>query len=77
MIAFDMASHADHASPILQEAQEGGPIGLVEDGDEIYIDAVNNTIDMRVSDEVLAKRRESWKPREPKVKSGTLYKYMK
>lgn len=60
-----------------QEAFEGGPIGLVEDGDEIYIDAVNNTIDMRVSEEELAKRKAKWTPREPKVKSGTLYKYMK
>ena len=34
---------------------------------EIYIDAVNNTIDMRVSDEELARRRLGWKPREPKV----------
>lgn len=43
----------------------------------IYINAVENTINMRVSDEVLAQRKALWKPREPKVKQGTLWKYYK
>jgi dihydroxy-acid dehydratase len=87
---------ADPSSSDEQEAAEGGPIGLIEDGDvsfapsslvlytladlsrfrsplhssqEVYIDAVNNTIDMRVPEDVLAKRKAAWKPREPKVKS--------
>lgn len=43
----------------------------------IYINAVENTINMRVSDEVLTQRKALWKPREPKVKQGTLWKYYK
>lgn len=45
---------------------------LLPPSQEVYIDAVNNTIDMRVSEEVLAKRKAAWKPREPKVKSVSI-----
>ena len=44
------------------EAAEGGPIGLLEDGDQITIDAINGTIDVDLSDEELAERKKGWKP---------------
>ena len=61
-----------HISP---EAAVGGPIALVEEGDIIAIDIPANTINVKVSDEVLAERRAKWQPREPKVKSGYLARY--
>ncbi len=61
-----------HVSP---EAAVGGPIALVEEGDIISIDIPNNKLNMKVSDEELEKRRQAWKPREPKVTSGYLARY--
>ncbi|MGC6472121.1 MAG: dihydroxy-acid dehydratase [Parvibaculales bacterium] len=61
-----------HVGP---EAAEGGPIGLVEDGDIIVIDAEAGTLELRVSDEVLAERRAKWQPRDNGFTSGTLWKY--
>lgn len=61
-----------HVSP---EAAVGGPIALIENGDIIDIDIMANTINMRVSDEELAKRRAAWTPREPRIKSGYLARY--
>ncbi len=66
---FSGGTHGFTVGHVVPEAQEGGNIALVEDGDEVFIDAVNNTIDMKVTEEELAKRREKWVPREPKVKS--------
>lgn len=63
-----------HVSP---EAQAGGNIGLVRDGDRITIDAVNNIIQMYVSDEELAERRQQWQPLESPFKQGILRKYIK
>jgi dihydroxy-acid dehydratase len=63
-----------HVSP---EAFDGGPIALVHDGDIIEIDAVNNKIDIKISDAELAERKKNWKPQPYKVKSGVLYKYAK
>ena len=57
------------------EQAVGGPIALVEEGDIIAIDIPANTINVKVSDEVLAERRAKWQPREPKVKSGYLARY--
>ncbi|GAA5963935.1 hypothetical protein JCM3765_006061 [Sporobolomyces pararoseus] len=74
---FSGGTHGFTVGHVVPEAFTGGNIALVEDGDVIYIDAVKNTIDMRVSDEELERRRKEWKPREPKVKQGTLYKYQK
>ncbi|KDE02376.1 dihydroxy-acid dehydratase [Microbotryum lychnidis-dioicae p1A1 Lamole] len=74
---FSGGTHGFTVGHVVPEAQEGGPIGLIEDGDEIYINAVENTINMKVSDEEIERRRKNWKPMAPKVKSGTLYKYMK
>ena len=61
-----------HVSP---EAAVGGNIALIEEGDIIDIDIMNNTINMRVSDEELARRRAAWVPREPRIKTGYLARY--
>jgi dihydroxy-acid dehydratase len=62
---------------VVPEAQVGGPIALVRDGDVITVDAVKNSIDMGVSDDELARRRAEWKAPPLKVSQGTLYKYVK
>src|SRR5690348_13411398 len=61
-----------HVGP---EAAIGGPIALLKDGDIITIDAVNGTIDAKLSNDVLAKRRKDWKPRAAEFGSGYLWKY--
>ena len=61
-----------HVSP---EAVDGGPIALVEEGDRIVIDAAAHTIDLLVDAAELERRRESWKPLEPRYTSGFLAKY--
>jgi len=61
-----------HVGP---EAAEGGPIGLVQDGDIITIDANTGTIDLDVSAEVLAERRKAWKPRDNNYNAGALWRY--
>lgn len=63
-----------HVSP---EAVEGGPIAFVKDGDIIEIDIDNCRLDIKISDEELAKRKEGWKPNEPKIKTGYLRRYSK
>lgn len=63
-----------HVSP---EAQAGGNIGLVKDGDLITIDTVNNILQLHVSDEELAERRKLWKPIESEFTKGVLRKYIK
>ena len=63
-----------HVSP---EAAEGGNIALVRDGDIISIDILNGNLDLLVTDEELAKRRENLKSFEPKVKDGYLARYAK
>ena len=61
-----------HVGP---EAADGGPIALLQDGDEITIDATKATIDVALSDEELAARKASWKPRQNNYQSGVLWKY--
>jgi dihydroxy-acid dehydratase len=61
-----------HVGP---EAQVGGPIGLLRNGDMIHLDAVDGTLTCDVSDEELAKRRKSWAPRNHGYGSGALWKY--
>ena len=72
---FSGASRGASIGHISPEAAVGGPIALVEEGDIIAIDIPENTINVKVSDEVLAERRAKWQPREPKVKSGYLARY--
>lgn len=61
-----------HVSP---EAQEGGTIGLLKDGDIITIDAEHNSISVDLSDDELEERRANWTQPQLKVSSGSLYKY--
>jgi dihydroxy-acid dehydratase len=71
-------SHGFVVGHVVPEAQVGGPIGLVRDGDVVSIDAIKNTIDVvGVSEEEFARRRSEWKPPPLKVQQGTLYKYVK
>ena len=74
---FSGGTHGFVVGHIAPEAQVGGPIALVENGDVITIDAEKNTIDFNVSDEVLAQRRLNWKQPALKPKRGVLYKYAK
>jgi dihydroxy-acid dehydratase len=74
---FSGGSHGFIIGHVCPEAQEGGPIGLVQDGDTIHIDAESNVIEMKVSDEDLAKRRAAWTKPAYKASRGTLYKYIK
>ena len=61
-----------HVSP---EAAVGGPIALVEEGDTISIDINANSLNVKVSDEEMQRRRENWVPREPKITTGYLARY--
>ncbi len=61
-----------HVGP---EAAEGGPIGLLRDGDTIVIDAGKGTLDVELSDAELARRRAAWRPRATDYNAGTIWKY--
>jgi dihydroxy-acid dehydratase len=74
---FSGGSHGFIVGHITPEAQEGGPIALVHDGDAITIDAEKNCIDVALSDSELAKRRAAWQAPPYKFTRGTLYKYIK
>jgi dihydroxy-acid dehydratase len=58
------------------EAAIGGPIALLKNGDEIQIDAVKGTLNVKLSAAELAKRKKSWKPRENDYQSGALWRYV-
>jgi len=74
---FSGGSHGFIVGHVVPEAQEGGPIALVKNGDIVTLDAVNNRIEVNVSDDDMRTRREAWKAPELKVRRGTLYKYIK
>jgi dihydroxy-acid dehydratase len=74
---FSGGSHGFLIGHIVPEAQEGGPIGLVRDGDKITIDAEARKLELVVEDQVLADRRKEFEPKPPKYTQGTLYKYTK
>ncbi|MBN1662310.1 MAG: dihydroxy-acid dehydratase [Deltaproteobacteria bacterium] len=63
-----------HISP---EAAEGGPIGLVREGDKILIDIPKKTLTLKITDAEMEKRRKSFQPREPRIKTGYLGRYTK
>jgi len=63
-----------HVSP---EAAEGGIIGLVYEGDTISIDILNNSVELVVTEDVLANRKETFVPKEPKIKTGYVARYAK
>ena len=72
---FSGASRGASIGHVSPEAAVGGPIALVEEGDIISINIPENTINMKVSEEELEKRRAKWQPREPKVTTGYLSRY--
>ncbi len=72
---FSGGTHGFVVGHISPEAQVGGPIALIENGDRITIDAVENTISVDLEDEVLQLRKEKWNQPSLKVKKGSLYKY--
>jgi dihydroxy-acid dehydratase len=74
---FSGGTHGFVVGHITPEAFDGGLIGLVEDNDIIEIDAVNNTINLKVSDAVIAERKAKWQQPALKVNKGILYKYAK
>jgi dihydroxy-acid dehydratase len=74
---FSGGSHGFIVGHITPEAQEGGPIALLQNGDRITIDAGKNEIHLHVSDKELAARRSRWQAPAYKVLRGALYKYIK
>jgi dihydroxy-acid dehydratase len=74
---FSGGTHGFVVGHITPEAQTGGLIGLVQDGDIITIDAASNKINVDLPAEVIAKRKELWVQPEAKHKKGILYKYAK
>ncbi|GLE10672.1 hypothetical protein PINS_up022889 [Pythium insidiosum] len=75
---FSGGSHGFIIGHIAPEAQVGGPIALVEDGDKIVVDAVKNRNRLcDVTPEELEKRRRAWSPPPLKATRGTLYKFIK
>jgi dihydroxy-acid dehydratase len=74
---FSGGSHGFIVGHITPEAQEGGPIALVRDGEQVTIDAEKNRIDVDLSAAELTRRRAEWKAPPYKFTRGTLYKYIK
>ncbi|KAJ1672503.1 dihydroxy-acid dehydratase ilv3, partial [Spiromyces aspiralis] len=74
---FSGGSHGFIIGHISPEAQVGGPIGLVRDGDRITIDVEKRQLTVHVSSEELQKRKEAWVAPPYKATRGTLYKYIK
>ena len=72
---FSGASRGASIGHVCPEAAVGGPIALVEEGDIIEINIQANTLNVRVSDEEMARRKAAWTPREPKVTTGYLARY--
>jgi dihydroxy-acid dehydratase len=74
---FSGGSHGFIVGHITPEAQEGGALALVKDGDQIVIDAAANRLDVQVSADELSRRRSAWKAPPYKATRGTLFKYIK
>ena len=74
---FSGGSHGFIIGHITPEAQDGGPIAFVRDGDRITVDASRCEIKMEVSDQEVASRRSAWKTPAPKATSGVLGKYVR
>ena len=74
---FSGGSHGFIVGHVTPEAQEGGAIALVKDGDKITINAEVNRIDLDLSDAELSARHKAWKAPDLKSTRGTLYKYIK
>jgi dihydroxy-acid dehydratase len=74
---FSGGTHGFVVGHITPEAQTGGALAVVEDGDLITIDAENNRLEVDIPDETIRERMSQWKKPEYRVKSGMLYKYIK
>ncbi|MGG1553344.1 MULTISPECIES: dihydroxy-acid dehydratase [Paenibacillus] len=74
---FSGASRGISIGHISPEAAEGGPLAFVQDGDIIDVDMDGRKIELQISDEEFAKRRETWKEFQPKIQSGYLARYTK
>ena len=74
---FSGGSHGFIVGHVTPEAQVGGPIALVENGDKITIDAEANTINVEIDDAEWQRRRDAWQQPSFKATRGTLYKYIK
>ena len=72
---FSGASRGASIGHVSPEAAVGGPIALVEEGDIILINIPEHRLELKVDDDVLAKRRLAWKPRKPKITDGYLARY--
>jgi dihydroxy-acid dehydratase len=72
---FSGGTHGFVVGHITPEAHDGGLIAFVQDNDIIEIDAINNTINLKISDEEIAKRKANWKQPSLKATKGILYKY--
>lgn len=74
---FSGGSHGFIVGHVAPEAQVGGPVALVEDGDRVTINAETNEISVAVSDQELARRKANWSMPPYKASCGTLYKFIK
>jgi dihydroxy-acid dehydratase len=74
---FSGGSHGFIVGHITPEAQEGGPLALVQTGDTITIDTATHTIDVQVDPAEMTRRRKAWTAPPYKVSRGVLYKYIK
>ncbi|MEM7010422.1 MAG: dihydroxy-acid dehydratase [Verrucomicrobiota bacterium] len=74
---FSGGSHGFVVGHVTPEADEGGPIGLLQDGDEITIDATQRLMSVKLTDEELAARKAAWTKPEPRYNYGVLAKYAK
>lgn len=74
---FSGGTHGFVVGHIVPEAQEGGPLALVQNGDMITIDAEKNTLSVALTEDELAKRKQAWTKPPYKFQKGVLYKYIK
>ena len=74
---FSGGTHGFVVGHVTPEAQEGGAIALLQNGDQIKIDAINNLMDVLISDEELENRKKAWVQPPYKATKGILYKYYK
>jgi dihydroxy-acid dehydratase len=74
---FSGATHGFMIAHVAPEAFNGGPIGLVQEGDQITVDATKGVLNLDVPLEELARRKSAWQAREPKYKTGVFAKYCK
>jgi dihydroxy-acid dehydratase len=72
---FSGATRGPMIGHVAPEAAVGGPVGLVEDGDEVTVDVPNRELSVALSDDELERRREAWDPGEPPYTAGVLGKY--